>query len=71
MNAVKARVVNGRLVIEEPTDLPEGTELYLMPVGEDDEERMDIAEANDVLEAMQASGEKPIPLTDIKVEFAL
>jgi hypothetical protein len=29
MLAVRARVRNGRLVVDEPTDLPEGTELEL------------------------------------------
>jgi hypothetical protein len=28
---VRARVKNGRLRVDEPTDLPEGTELYLVP----------------------------------------
>jgi hypothetical protein len=40
---LKARVVNGRLVLDEPTDLPEGREVYLAVVDEgddlDDEER--------------------------------
>jgi len=29
---LKARVRSGRLVIDEPTDLPEGTELELLPL---------------------------------------
>jgi hypothetical protein len=29
---IKARVRGGRLVIDEPTDLPEGTELELLPL---------------------------------------
>jgi hypothetical protein len=29
---IKARVRAGRLVIDEPTDLPEGTELELLPL---------------------------------------
>lgn len=37
MNAVKAYVKNGRLLVDEPTDLPDGTELYLEPVARDDE----------------------------------
>lgn len=28
---LKARVRNGRLVLDEPTDLPEGTEIELVP----------------------------------------
>jgi hypothetical protein len=30
MNALKALVKNGRIVVDEPTDLPEGTELQLV-----------------------------------------
>ncbi len=30
---VHARVKNGRLLVDEPTDLPEGTELTLVPAG--------------------------------------
>ena len=29
---IKARVRAGRLVVDEPTDLPEGTELQLLPL---------------------------------------
>ena len=29
---IKARVRDGRLVIDEPTDLPEGTEVELLPL---------------------------------------
>jgi hypothetical protein len=29
---VKARVTEGRLVVNEPTDLPEGTEVELLPL---------------------------------------
>ena len=38
---VRARVRNGRLVVDEPTDLPEGTEVELASVDDelDDEER--------------------------------
>ena len=34
MHALKARVENGRYVIDEPTDLPEGTEIELVPANE-------------------------------------
>jgi hypothetical protein len=30
---LKARVKAGRLVVDEPTDLPEGTEVELLPLG--------------------------------------
>lgn len=36
---VRARVKNGRLVVDEPTDLPDGTEIDLTSVGDDDERR--------------------------------
>jgi hypothetical protein len=41
---LKARVCNGRLVLDEPTDLPDGEEIYLVPLEDegdelDDEER--------------------------------
>ena len=62
MQALKARVRNGRLVLDEPTNLPEGCEVELIPADElDDEERAEldrslraaIAEANagDVVDA--------------------
>jgi hypothetical protein len=34
MQALKAHVHNGRLVLDEPTDLPEGEEVELLPVDE-------------------------------------
>lgn len=41
--ALKARVRNGRLIVDEPTDLPEGTEIELLPLDPgdwlDDEDR--------------------------------
>lgn len=46
MEALKARVQNGRIVVNEPTDLPEGTVLELVvadPGDElDDEERAEL-----------------------------
>jgi len=53
-----ARVTNGRLVIEEPTDLPEGTVLELVPVDDmDDEERAALDAALDEGIAQAARGE--------------
>lgn len=37
MNTLKARVVNGRLVLDEPIDLPEGTVLELVIADADDD----------------------------------
>jgi hypothetical protein len=34
MQPLKARVRNGRLVLDEPTDLPEGEVIELMPVAD-------------------------------------
>jgi len=47
MQSVKARVKNGRLVLDEPTDLPEGTEVTLAITENepDDEERARIIAA--------------------------
>lgn len=36
-NALRARVRGGRLVLDEPSSLPEGTEVELIPVGDIDE----------------------------------
>ena len=37
VNALKAHVKNGRIVVDQPTDLPEGTELYLVPAEQGDD----------------------------------
>ncbi len=34
MLPLRAHVLNGRIVVDEPTDLPEGTELYLQPMND-------------------------------------
>jgi len=71
MEALKARIENGRYVIDEPANLPDGTELYLLPVSEEDEDRLDIEEANKVLDEMKRTGEKPIPFAQVKAELGL
>ena len=40
MQPLKAFVKNGRLVLDEPTDLPEGEIVYLQPVDTDDQARL-------------------------------
>jgi hypothetical protein len=47
MQPLKARVHNGRLVLDEPTELPEGTEVELIAVDDDfdPEERARLLEA--------------------------
>jgi predicted DNA-binding antitoxin AbrB/MazE fold protein len=37
MSALKARVENGRIKLDQPTDLPNGTELYIVPAAELDD----------------------------------
>ena len=37
VNALKAHVKNGRIIVDQPTDLPEGTELYLVPAEPEDD----------------------------------
>jgi hypothetical protein len=40
MQPLKALAKNGRLVLDEPTDLPEGEVVYLQPVHGDDQARL-------------------------------
>jgi hypothetical protein len=49
MQPLKAHVYKGRLVLDEPTDLPEGTEVELMAVDDDfdPEERARLLQAID------------------------
>jgi hypothetical protein len=64
MNAVKAHVKNGRLTLDEPTDLPEGEVIELVPLDEvlangwdylDDEERAALHESlRESIEQMKA-----------------
>jgi hypothetical protein len=64
MHALKAHVKNGRLVLDEPTDLPEGEVVELVPVDEvlasggdylDDQERQRLHESlRESIEQMKA-----------------
>ena len=61
MQPLKAHVHNGRLVLDEPTDLPEGDVVYLQPLDAtldeefDDEERAQVRQALDEgIEQMKA-----------------
>jgi hypothetical protein len=64
MHALKAQVKNGRLVLDEPTDLPEGEVVELVPVDEvlasggdylEDEERERLHESlRESIEQMKA-----------------
>ncbi len=57
---LKARVQKGRLVLDEPTDLPEGTEVDLLPLDPgdwlDDEDRQALHRALDASAADVAAG---------------
>lgn len=53
MQPLKAHVHNGRLVLDEPTDLPDGTELVLAVVDEGDD--MDDAERARLHESLRRS----------------
>ncbi len=60
MRVLKAHVRGGRVVLDEPTDLPEGTELQLVPLDEygmTSEEREALDAALDEAEAKAARGE--------------
>ena len=52
MQELKAHVKNGRLVLDEPTDLPEGTEVTLSIAGDDE---YDAAERARVAAAIERS----------------
>jgi hypothetical protein len=52
---LKGRVKAGRLVVDEPTDLPEGTEIELLPL--DPGDWLDAADRAALHDALRASGE--------------
>ena len=68
MQAFKAHVRNGRIVVDEPTDLPDGTELYLLPIQEGDE--LDDGERA-ALHAALEEGEKELDAGQIVSEEEL
>jgi hypothetical protein len=65
MHALKAQVRNGRLVLDEPTNLPEGEVVYLQPIDAaaakdddfDDKERAALHQALDEGIAAARSGD--------------
>jgi hypothetical protein len=65
MLTVRAHVRNGRLVVDEPTDLPDGTEVELAAV--DDEPWELTAEQRTELKARLASSDpaKCVPAADV------
>jgi hypothetical protein len=52
MQPLKAYVQNGRLVLDEPTDLPEGEVVYLQPVDAVLDEEFDAEERAQLREAL-------------------
>jgi hypothetical protein len=65
MQMVRARVRNGRLVVDEPTDLPEGSEVDLAVL---DDEAWDLSPGKHAeLKARLASSDpaKAIPAADV------
>ncbi len=50
MQALKAHVKGGRLVLDEPTDLPEGAEVELMAVDDEDVDPEDRARLLEAIE---------------------
>jgi hypothetical protein len=60
MNAVRAHIENGRVVLDEPMDLPDGTVVHLVPQNDgddlDDGERAELHAALDEAEEDVAAG---------------
>jgi hypothetical protein len=68
MSAIVAKVQNGRIRVDEPTDLPDGTtvQLYVVDQGDeiDEEERQALDDAIDEAAESVARGEK-IPADEV------
>jgi hypothetical protein len=61
MQPLKAHVHNGRLLLDEPTDLPEGKVIELVPLDEvvdEDDDGLDDAERAELHEALRESFEQ-------------
>ena len=68
MGNLKARVVNGRLILDEPCDLPEGTELDLVVADDGDEmDETERAQLEDSIEKAlaEAKAGKLIPADEV------
>ncbi|MBI4956907.1 MAG: hypothetical protein HY908_33130 [Myxococcales bacterium] len=61
MQPLKAHVQNGRLVLDEPTDLPDGEVIYLVPVDDgddlDDAERAALHQSLEISVAQMKAGD--------------
>jgi hypothetical protein len=66
---MRARVTNGRLVLNEPTDLPEGTEVELLSL--DDVEELDSAERAKLVGFLTNSVRTHVPGTGTPAEVVL
>lgn len=53
---LRARVEHGRLVLDEPIDLPDGTEINLVPANDDDD--LDAADRERLHRALRRSAEQ-------------
>jgi predicted DNA-binding antitoxin AbrB/MazE fold protein len=54
MRVLKAHVKDGRLVLDEPVDLPEGSEVRVALVGDDEMDEVERAELEAALEESEA-----------------
>jgi hypothetical protein len=52
MNALRAHVENGRLIVDDPVDLPDGTVLHVLAMNHDE---MDLEERAEFLRELDAS----------------
>jgi hypothetical protein len=68
---LRAHVRNGRLVLDEPTDLPDGTEVELAPIDADDLDDEDRAALHAALEASEEEFKagKGIPAAEVIAEL--
>jgi hypothetical protein len=67
---VRAHVKNGRLLVDEPTDLPEGTELVLVPAEPEEDWALTPEQAAELRESIaQADRGELIPSEDVLREL--
>ncbi len=68
MKTFTARVVNGRLVVDEPCDLPEGTVLHLVADEDEDLDASERAQRDSAIEQAWArveAGERGTPAEEL------
>jgi hypothetical protein len=72
MHALKVRVENGRYIIDEKAELPDGTELYVVPADDgddlDDEERAALHASLEASEADIAAG-RTVPAEQVSARL--